>query len=88
MKKTNFVVIFWLILSLVGFILFIYNFSDLWNSIGYLLIPEEDYYRTDKDLLRDIIQDLPMAILGVTIFFVAFKQGINHYKEQINSADA
>ncbi|MFV0557353.1 MAG: hypothetical protein ACK5MW_01755 [Enterococcus sp.] len=83
MKKTNFIVIFWLLLALIGFVVFAINFYGFFNDISFLLIPtdDKDYYMSTDDALRHLIVAIPMIIVGVTAFIVGIRQGLKYYHQ-------
>ncbi|MFV0560936.1 MAG: hypothetical protein ACK5NA_09550, partial [Enterococcus sp.] len=70
MKKTNFIVIFWLLLALISFVIFAINFYNLLTDISFLIIPSNDkeMYMTMGDVQRDLIRVIPMLI----VFSVTF----------------
>jgi hypothetical protein len=82
MKKTNFVVIFWLILALIGFIQFIMNFSSLWTNISYLIVPMKNNGTRQVQMVRELIRIIPMLILDGVVFYIGLKQGLKYYKEK------
>lgn len=79
MKKTNFLVIFWLLISLISFITFLIYFAQIWDSLSYTLIPSTDSYYTKDDILRSLIKSIPMCLLTATSFFLCLKQGLKLY---------
>lgn len=79
MKKTNFIVIFWLLLSLIAFVVFVINFSSLWNDIAYWVVPSKDLYMDKTEITRDLIKVIPMIILSIGVFIVGIKQGLKNY---------
>lgn len=83
MKKTNFLVIFWLLLALISFVVALINVSSLLNNISYLIIPSsDDYYMSKENILRGFITSIPMLLLCLTTFFFGLKQGLRLYKEK------
>lgn len=81
MKKTNFFVVFWLLLSLISFIVFVISFSSFWNDIAYLVFPSNEQYMNEMEIKRDMIKVVPMIILGASVFVVGIKQGLKTYHE-------
>lgn len=84
MKKTNFIVVFWLLLALISFVVFVINFSGLWDSISYLIYPSKDYpyeQGSKEDLLRKLIQVIPMIIFTVVTFIVGIRQGLKNFNK-------
>lgn len=82
MKKANFVVVFWLTISLISFIVFLMSFGSLWNDISYIIIPSSEYMSA-SDTFRSLIQTVPMLIFCMITFAVGFKQGMEHYNKHI-----
>lgn len=62
-EKTNFIVVFWLLLSLIAFIVFVLNFASLWQDIAYWIVPSKDLYMDKPEIIRDLIKIVPMIIL-------------------------
>lgn len=81
MKKTNFIVIFWLLLTLISFIVFLFNFHSFWDSVANILFYESDGYRSKNDLYRKIFTVLPMMIATALSFFIGLKQGLKVYNQ-------
>ena len=84
MKKTNFIVVFWLLLALISFVVFVINFSGFWDSISYLIIPSKEYVyegNSKEDLLRKLIQVIPMIVFTVVTFIIGIKQGLKNYNQ-------
>ena len=82
MKKTNFIVIFWLLLALISFVVFVINFSSFWNALSFWVIPTEnvEMWGMDKEgVVRTFIKVTPMIILSVATFIIAIKQGMKNY---------
>lgn len=82
MKKTNFVVVFWLLLTLISFVVFLFNFHSFWDSIATILFPNPDSdYRSKYDLYREIFTVLPMMIATSVSFYIGLKQGLKVYNQ-------
>ncbi|MFW7432065.1 hypothetical protein [Vagococcus carniphilus] len=84
MKKTNFIVVFWLLLALISFVVFVINFSGFWDSISYLIFPSKEYIyegNSKEDLLRKLIQVIPMIVFTVVTFIIGIKQGLKNYNQ-------
>lgn len=81
MKKTNFIVIFWLLLALISFVIFAINFYNLLTDISFLIIPSNDkeMYMTMGDVQRDLIRVIPMLIVFSVTFVIGVKQGLKNY---------
>ncbi|MGX7029977.1 hypothetical protein [Vagococcus zengguangii] len=82
MKKTNFVVIFWLLIALISFVVFLMNFYSLFESVSYVLFPVTDNntYSPDRNqLFRDLITTIPMLIIVTLSFIISLKQGLKAY---------
>ncbi|WP_430599642.1 hypothetical protein [Enterococcus sp. DIV0179] len=79
MKKTNFIVVFWLLLSLIAFIVFVLNFASLWQDIAYWIVPSKDLYMDKPEIIRDLIKVVPMIILGIVVFVIGIRQELKNY---------
>lgn len=80
MKKTNFLVVFWLLIALISFVIFLFSFKSIFESLSYLLIPSKDSYWEHDDFLRDLISSVPMLTVTLISFFISLKQGLKTYK--------
>jgi heme/copper-type cytochrome/quinol oxidase subunit 2 len=80
-KKTNFVVVFWLVLAAISFIAFLTGLYNVWRSISYLVIPSTEEYLTRADNLRDLLATVPMTIITVIFFVLFLSQGMRMYKK-------
>ncbi|MBO0421845.1 hypothetical protein BCR22_01270 [Enterococcus plantarum] len=82
MKKTNFLVVFWLLLAIISFIIVATNLYSIFDSISYLLIPATDNdYQDSNSIIRQLIQGIPLTMIYGTAFYFSLKQGIKTYKE-------
>ncbi|PZL73349.1 hypothetical protein CI088_08430 [Enterococcus plantarum] len=82
MKKTNFLVVFWLLLAIISFIIVATNLYNIFDSISYLLIPATDNdYQDSNSIIRQLIQGIPLTMIYGTAFYFSLKQGIKTYKE-------
>lgn len=81
MKKTNFVVVFWLILALVSFITFLIQLSGFWQNIATLIIPYSgaDYSLTTQDIQRNLLENVPMLLIAGALFAFFLKKGLKLY---------
>lgn len=80
MKKTNFVVVFWLLLTLISFVVFLFNFHSFWDAISTLIFPDSGY-RSKIDLYREIFSVFPMMIATAFSFYIGLKQGLKIYNQ-------
>ncbi|MGX7039891.1 hypothetical protein [Vagococcus fessus] len=82
MKKTNFIVIFWLVLALIFTIVLLFNLSSIFDSISYLIIPEtsHDAYMSADGVKRSLISNIPMAIISIIGMTIGIKSGLKVYK--------
>ncbi|MGY3749133.1 hypothetical protein [Vagococcus acidifermentans] len=82
MKKTNFVVVFWLILAIISFVVCLINLQIIWDAIGYLIFPDKnDFYFDSSYTGRRLINSVPMTIITIISFYLSLRQGLNIYKE-------
>ncbi|MGG5371291.1 hypothetical protein [Enterococcus sp. AZ007] len=81
MKKTNFVVVFWLLLTLISFVIFLFNFHSFWDAISSLIFTSPDGYRSKNDLYREMFTDFPMMIVTSISFYIGLKQGLKVYNQ-------
>lgn len=84
MKKTNFIVVFWLLLALISFVVFVMNFSSFWRDISFWIISNDQMSfdgMKKEDALRNLIQVVPMIILSIVVFVVGIKQGMKNYNK-------
>ncbi len=80
MKKTNFIVVFWLLLALISFVVFIINFSSLGNNLAYYIFPGKDIWDKSRDeIIREFIKIIPMIIFTAVTFIIGIKQGLKKY---------
>lgn len=86
LKKTNFVVVFWLILSLVSFITFLVQLSGFWRNVASLIIPYNslDYSFTTQDIQRNLLENIPMLIIAGILFIFFLKKGLKLYRTLSN----
>ncbi|WP_101773840.1 hypothetical protein [Peptostreptococcus faecalis] len=81
MKKTNFIVTFCLLISLISFVGFLINFSEFWRNISFLIIPSvEEYDLKTPEIYRSLITNIPMLIFTGVTFCIGVKKGIKLYK--------
>ncbi|MGX6962233.1 hypothetical protein [Vagococcus xieshaowenii] len=83
MKKTNFVVVFWLLIALISFVVFLMNFYSLFESVSYILFPAnytDGYYSDKHQLFRDLIKTIPMLLIVTGSFVISLKQGLKAYE--------
>lgn len=80
MKKTNFIVIFWLVMALIFTIVLLFNLSTIFESISYLIIPTTDEYMSAQDVKRSLISSIPMALIAVGGMLTGIKSGLKVYK--------
>ncbi|MCT0017340.1 hypothetical protein EFE32_11075 [Lactococcus lactis subsp. lactis] len=80
MKKTNFVVIFWLILAIGSFIIIYMNLRNFLEDISYLVISDRDYM-SRRELLRDLITSVPMSLIFGGVFYISVKRGMKEYQK-------
>ncbi|QIL46208.1 hypothetical protein G7081_03530 [Vagococcus coleopterorum] len=82
MKKTNFIVIFWLVLALIFTIVLLFNLTSIFQSISYLIIPEtsNDMYMSADEVKRSLISNIPMAVISIAGMWVGIKSGLKLYK--------
>ncbi len=82
MKKTNFVVVFWLLLTLISFVVFLSNFHSFWDSIATLLFPNPDRdFLSKNDIYRELVTVIPMMIATAAFFYIGLKQGLKIYNQ-------
>ncbi|WEG73098.1 hypothetical protein [Vagococcus intermedius] len=82
MKKTNFIVIFWLVLALIFTIVLLFNLSTIFESISYMIIPttSSDSYMSSDDVKRSLISSVPMALIALIGMFTSIRAGLKVYK--------
>lgn len=82
MKKTNFIVIFWLVLALIFTIVLLFNLSTIFESISYMIIPttSADSYMSSDDVKRSLISSVPMALIALIGMFTSIRAGLKVYK--------
>lgn len=83
MKKTNFVVIFWLMLALISFVAGLMQLGSIFNAVSYIIIPGDQEYMSQSDFLRTLISSVPMVLLEAGVFFYSAKTGMKAYNESI-----
>ena len=81
MKKTNFVVVFWLLLTLISFVVFLINFYSLWDSIGLIFFPSDSEWQDGNYLYRTFFTAIPMLIVTAASFYLGLKQGLKVYNQ-------
>lgn len=83
MKKTNFVVIFWLTLALIFTVVLLVNLSGIFTNFSYILIPakEADAFMTADDVKRSLLVNVPMACIGLGGMIFATRTGIKMYNQ-------
>ncbi|MGX6980025.1 hypothetical protein ACWN8V_12400 [Vagococcus elongatus] len=81
MKKTNFLVIFWLLLAIISFIVFLVNFYSFWYAISYLIFPDKEGYMDAQTTARNLMTAVPMLLVTAGTFYLGLKQGLKVYKE-------
>lgn len=88
MKKTNFIVIFWLVLALIFTIVLLFNLSTIFESISYIIIPSTtaDSYMSSDDVKRSLISSVPMALIALLGMVTSIKSGLKTYKGLSESA--
>lgn len=86
MKKTNFVVIFWLVLALISFVTLLVQLSGFWRNIAGLIIPysNNEYVLSVKDIQRDLLENIPMLLISGTFFVFFMKKGLKLYHSLSN----
>lgn len=82
MKKTNFVVVFWLVLALVSFGSMLIQLSNFWRNIATLIIPYDNAqeYFTAQDIQRGLLENIPMLVISVILFAIFMKRGLSLYR--------
>ena len=78
-SRNYFIVVFWLLLSLIAFIVFVFNFASLWQDIAYWIVPSKDLYINKPEIIRDLIKVVSMIILGIVVFVIGIRQGLKNY---------
>ena len=78
-SRNYFIVVFWLLLSLIAFIVFVFNFASLWQDIACWIVPSKDLYMDKPEIIRDLIKVVPMIILGIVVFVIGIRQGLKNY---------
>ena len=78
-SRNYFIVVFWLLLSLIAFIVFVFNFASLWQDIDYWIVPSKDLYINKPEIIRDLIKVVSMIILGIVVFVIGIRQGLKNY---------
>ncbi|MCM6931202.1 hypothetical protein NE261_05185 [Enterococcus italicus] len=81
MKKTNFFVVFWLLIALISFITFLIFFHTLWDTLSYLLFPAtgDEYMMSTNEINRSLFATVPMILLVAGAFAVSLKNGLKLY---------
>lgn len=89
MKKTNFVVVFWLVLALISFVTFLIQLSNFWFNISAFIIPytEPGYSDTLQDLKRSLIANVPMLLISGGLFIFFMRSGLNLYRTLSNDGE-
>lgn len=81
MKKTNFVVVFWLILTLISFIVFLFNFNSFWQYLSSLIFPIDGSYLDKNRYYRQLFSVTPMLIVTVGFFYAGLRQALKVYNQ-------
>lgn len=81
MKKTNFVVVFWLLLTLISFVVFLIHFHSFWLAISTLFFPDPDFPRDNNGIYRELLTAFPMMIATSIGFYIGLKQGLRFYNQ-------
>lgn len=85
MKKTNFIVVFFLLIVLISFVSFLINLQSFLDSISYVIIPDTaDNYMNYEMINRNFITTIPMLIFTAFIGSLSFKKGLNMYQDTKN----
>ncbi|MFD2728119.1 hypothetical protein [Enterococcus camelliae] len=81
MKKTNFFVIFWLLLAIISFITFLVSFQSLWNTLAYLFFPATgtEYSMSTNEINRSLFTTVPMLLTVVATFTLSLRNGLKLY---------
>lgn len=82
MKKTNFIVVFWLVIAIISFLGFVFKFGSVWSDISYLIFPDENYYDSQINLKRGLVQNIPLVILYIVTFIFSLKLGLKEYNKK------
>lgn len=80
MKKTNFLVVFWLLLAIISFVVFLVNFYSFWHAVSYLIFPDTDGYMDGQQIARNLLTAIPMLLITSGAFYFGLKQGLKIYK--------
>lgn len=83
MKKTNFVVIFWLTLALIFTVVLLVNLAGIFNDLSYIIIPttEADGYMSMTDIKRSLLVNVPMGLISLVGLFFTTRTGIKMYNQ-------
>ncbi len=82
-KKTNFVVIFWLLLSLISFITLLFQLTNLLRNLATLVVPYENVEYiplSPLDVKRNLIEIVPMSIIALVFFILFLRKGLKLYQ--------
>ena len=81
MKKTNFLVVFWLLIGIISFVTLLIFATSIFRNVAYIIIPDQEYYQNRISVQRSLLTAVPMLIISIVAFYLSLRQGLKTYKQ-------